>query len=83
MDLQNEQPEENTNSEVPENSPIEGDASCESRPQWGGARVGAGRKALIGEDRTKYVGIRLTEREALKLKQLGGSRWIRKMLEKA
>ena len=49
---------------------------------WGGRRLGAGRKPLVGESKTKYVAIRLTDAEAEKLKKLGGSKWIREQLSR-
>ena len=49
---------------------------------WGGRRLGAGRKPLVGESKTKYVSIRLTDAEAEKLKKLGGSKWIRDQLSR-
>ena len=47
------------------------------RKEWGGKRIGAGRKA-IG---TKSVLIRLTETQHRTLKDMGGSVWIQKLLD--
>lgn len=49
------------------------------KKQKGGARDGAGRKPF--EIPTKEIKIRLTELQHLKLKKLGGSKWIGKKLD--
>lgn len=45
----------------------------------GGARKGAGRKPF--KTPTKEIKIRLTEPQHLKLKKLGGSKWVVKKLD--
>ena len=47
------------------------------RKEWGGKRIGAGRKA-IG---TKSVLIRLTETQHRTLKDMGGSAWLQKLID--
>ena len=48
----------------------------EKKGSWGGKRPGAGRKSEADKP-TKYVGLRLTEEEHKKLKELGGSSAVR------
>jgi hypothetical protein len=52
----------------------------ENHKPRGGARSGAGRKAV--DNPAKLRTIRLTDADWLKLKMLGGAQWIREQLAK-
>ena len=49
----------------------------------GGTRPGAGRPVGTTKEPTKPVLIRLTEPHRVKFKELGGARWLRRLLDEA
>jgi len=49
----------------------------------GGTRTGAGRPVGSTKEPTKPVLIRLTEPHRVKFKELGGSRWVRRLIDEA
>jgi hypothetical protein len=53
------------------------------KPKHGGARPNAGRKAVDGAVRLKSTSVKLSDEHRAKLKQLGGSPWIRRKIEEA
>lgn len=55
----------------------------EKKKPRGGARPGAGRKAVDGEIRSVRLVVWLTPADLAKAKALGGANWVRKKLKEA
>ncbi|MCF0254122.1 MAG: hypothetical protein HUK26_07325 [Duodenibacillus sp.] len=54
----------------------------EGKPGWGGARPGAGRPKAAPGDKAVRVNVTLTPQLAALFKELGGSKWLARMLQR-